>query len=157
MIMIVYAREPQGINTQVRFDFKKKIDSLFEDSVPVAFFPPPWPWITEHHGIGVWAGGVGGRGAQAPPKCLQSGRNPCVIREKHKNFGKIMLCPEKFLYVCEKYGILGKMFWYVRKHFGLFAKITVYYENIFDMSGENFLVTSQKFWGEILISDGRAN
>jgi hypothetical protein len=57
MIMIVYAREPQGINTQVRFDFKKKIDSLFEDSVPVAFFPQPWPWITEHHGIGVWPGG----------------------------------------------------------------------------------------------------
>ena len=68
-----------------------------------------------------------------------------------------MLCPEIFLYVCEKYGILGKMFWYVRKHFGMFSKITVYYEKIFDMSGENFLVTSQKFWGEILISDGRAN
>ena len=83
-----------------------------------------------------------------------------------------MLCPEKFLYVCEnygsigenflyaceKYGILGKIFWYFRKYFGMFAKITVY-------SGKflKFLVTShlpprrQEFWGEILISDGRAN
>jgi hypothetical protein len=48
-----------------------------------------------------------------------------MIWEKHKNFGKIMLCPENFLYACEKYGILGKMYWYVRKHFGMFAKITV--------------------------------
>ena len=26
-----------------------------------------------------------------------------------------------FVYVCEKYGILGKSFWYVRKDFGMFA------------------------------------
>ena len=93
-----------------------------------------------------------GRGGTVPPNFLRSGRNPCVIRAKYKNFGKIMLCPEKrlyvfenyryignifllypeiFLYVCEKYGILGKIFWYVRKNFVMFAKITVYYGKFF--------------------------
>jgi hypothetical protein len=31
--------------------------------------------------IGVWAGGH-----SPPPKFLRSGRNPCVIRAKHKKF-----------------------------------------------------------------------
>ena len=43
-----------------------------------------------------------------PPKFLRSGRNLFVIQAKHKNFGKILICPEKFLYVCENYGI-GKI------------------------------------------------
>jgi hypothetical protein len=70
-----------------------------------------------------------------------------VIRAKHKNFGKIMLCPEKFLYVRENYGIWGKnfkffvclrkiwdirgKFWCVRKNFGMFAKITAILREIF--------------------------
>jgi hypothetical protein len=55
--------------------------------------------------IGVWGGGD-----SRPPK-LRSGRNPCVIQGKHKNFGKMMLCPEKFWYVCENYGIFRKIFY----------------------------------------------
>jgi hypothetical protein len=51
-----------------------------------------------------------------------------------------MLCPENFLYVCENFRYKGKFFWYVRgKFFG-------------DLPSPR-----QKFWGEILISDGRAN
>jgi hypothetical protein len=37
-----------------------------------------------------------GLGAHPPPKFLLLGKNPCVIRAKHKNFGKIMLCPDSF-------------------------------------------------------------
>ena len=59
------------------------------------------------------------------------------VRDIKENF---LVCPEKFLYVCENYRTLGKMFWYVREKF--FGDLPP---------------TRQQFWGEILISDGRAN
>jgi hypothetical protein len=37
-----------------------------------------------------------GRGARATQKFLRSGKNQCNIRAKHKNFWKILICPEKF-------------------------------------------------------------
>jgi hypothetical protein len=50
-----------------------------------------------------------------------------------------MICPKIFLYVCENYGILGKMFWYVRKKFFTPPPPPS--------------PARQQFWGEILISD----
>ena len=55
--------------------------------------------------------------------------------------GKFFECVLKYDQVCEKNWILGKIFWYVRKNFGMFAKITAYYGKCFGMSGKNFLVT----------------
>jgi hypothetical protein len=80
-------------------------------------------------------------GGTCPPPPIFTPDRPEIhasFGAKHKNFGKIMsgkifvcvrklrekreivlVCPENFLYVCETdYGILGKLFWYVReKHF----------------------------------------
>jgi hypothetical protein len=35
-------------------------------------------------------------GTCPPPQFLRSGKNQCEIRAKHKSFGKILICPEKF-------------------------------------------------------------
>ena len=74
-------------------------------------------------GIGVSAGR--GHGGHMPPQFLRVGRNPWVIRPKHKNFrknygmsgkifgclrklwdirGNFLICAEKFLHVCENHG-----------------------------------------------------
>ena len=55
-----------------------------------------------HRHIG--RGGIGG-GAYATTTFLRSGKNPCLIRAKHK-----MLSSDKLLYVCENYGKLGIFF-----------------------------------------------
>ena len=55
-----------------------------------------------HRHIG--RGGIGG-GAYAPTIFLRSGKNPCLIRAKHKK-----LSSDKLLYVCENYGKLGEYF-----------------------------------------------
>ena len=39
----------------------------------------------------------------------------CTKKSVYK--GKILVCPENFFYVREKYGIIGKISWYVRKIF----------------------------------------
>jgi hypothetical protein len=87
------------------------------------------------------------------------GRNPCVIRAKHKipeklwyvpenfwMFAKIinirenfLICPENFLYVCRIYGLLGKIF--------------------LGCPGKKICappLARQQFPGEILINDVRA-
>ena len=102
-----------------------------------------------------------GLGAHPPPKFLLLGKNPCVIRAKHKNFGKIMLCPDNFLYVCESYGVWGKTdlvcpenVLYVSEKYGKLGEIFGYvWEKFFG----DLPPARQKFWGEILISDGPAN
>jgi hypothetical protein len=90
-----------------------------------------------------------------------SGKNRCEIRAKHKNFGKILICPEKNFVslrklrdVMKNFLICPEKFSYVcRKVFGKSGKI------FFGMSGKKILVTSpppppparQQFWGEILM------
>jgi flavodoxin len=56
--------------------------------------------------------------------------------------GKVMICPEKFLYVGKNYDMSGKMFF-------IFGKITMCPEKIC-MSGKNFTTSlppaRQDFW-----------
>ena len=58
---------------------------------------------------------------------------------------KITVYGEKilnFLYVCEKYGISGENFGVSGKILVCLPKLRLYYGKFFDMSGNNFLVTS---------------
>ena len=70
--------------------------------------------------------GRGARGVKNHVK-LRSGKNQCEIRAKHKNFGKILICPEK-------------IFVSLRKLRGVRENFLICAENFFDMSGKKFLV-----------------
>ena len=53
-----------------------------------------------------------------------------------------MVRPENILHVCEKYGILGKNFWYVRENFLHVIENYGILRKIFWYVREKFLVTS---------------
>ena len=70
-----------------------------------------------------------------PPKFLRSGKNQCNIRAKHKNFGKIMICPETFLVYLRKLRD-------VRENF----RMLYVCRQVFGRSGNNFLVCPEKIF-----------
>jgi hypothetical protein len=69
--------------------------------------------IYRHRRMGRW--GMGGH--VPPPKFLRSGKKECKIRAKHKNFRKILICPEKFFVFARKLRDIRGNFCYVRKIF----------------------------------------
>jgi hypothetical protein len=84
--------------------------------------------------IGVWAA-----------KFLRSGKNQCEIWAKHKNFGKILVCPEKIFVSLRKLRD-------VRGNFLICpAKFSYVCRKVYGMSGKIFLVCPEKiFWSTIL-------
>ena len=71
--------------------------------------------------------------------------NFCIYAKITVYKGKFFVCLRevrdirgKFLYVCEKCGLLGNIFWYVRKNFGMSGKIRYMYirENVLVCSGK---------------------
>ena len=60
-----------------------------------------------------------------PPKCLRLGKKQCKIQAKLKNFGKILVCPEK-------------MFVFSRKLRDVRGNFVICPENFFGRSGKKF-------------------
>jgi hypothetical protein len=87
--------------------------------------------------IGVWAGG-GGMGAHALPNFYGRAEIHASFGAKHKNFGKIMLCPENFLYACVNYGIKGNFFCMSGKFLVCFRKLRDIRETFLVCTGKKF-------------------
>jgi hypothetical protein len=78
---------------------------FFYSNSELPFSETKTPGNNLEQNIGVWAGGSTGAPLPPPTDIFTVGQKS--MRD--------------FVYVCEKYRILGKSFWYVRKYFGMFA------------------------------------
>jgi hypothetical protein len=90
-----------------------------------------------------------GQGGTCPPprKFLRSGKNQCDIRAKHKNFGKIWYAVKTFLYRCENYVMLGKIFVCPAKFSYVYWQVFGYVRKIFRVCPEkSFCYVPKKFF-----------